>query len=227
MFSSLLNLVYPNLCSLCDEHLTKDEILICTDCYSSLPKTYFWRHELNPVERNMKGRVGVKHGSAFLFFNKNNKVQDILHLIKYHGMTNLAFLLGRYYGEELKKTGIFSDVDAIVPVPLHPRKELQRGFNQSLEISRGMSQEVAIPIWDKVLLRTSYTTSQTNKHREERWTNVQQTFKLQKGKTLTGKHVLIVDDVFTTGATLDACCQALRKGNPRELSVTTLAYADY
>ncbi len=227
MFSSLLNLVYPNLCSLCDEHLTKDENLICNGCYSSLPQTYFWRHKVNPVQRNMKARVGVKHGSAFLFFSKNGKVQELLHLIKYHGMTNLAFLLGKYYGEELKKSKTLSDVDAIIPVPLHPRKELQRGFNQSLEICKGLTGALAIPVWEKVLLRTSYTTSQTTKHREERWSNVQQTFKLKKGKTLTGKHVLIVDDVFTTGATLEACCQALKLGNPRELSVMTLAYADY
>lgn len=227
MLRDFFNLLFPNTCMLCGECFMPGEEIMCSVCESSLPKTAYWRHPLNPVQRTMEARSGVKHASSYLFFKKNNTVQQLLHKLKYGGERNLGELLGRLYGYELMRVAQLSDVSYIIPVPLHPRKELQRGFNQSNEIAKGLSSVLMAPYDVNVLCRTYYTASQTGKSRPGRWDNVRNIFELIDNDKIENRHVLLVDDVFTTGATLESCCMALRNGKPSAISTVTIAVADY
>jgi competence protein ComFC len=227
MFIDFFNMLFPNVCCICGEHLVTDEMLLCTTCDSSLPRTSYWKHQINPIQQTMESRIGVSHASSYLFFQKKNSVQKLLHLIKYKGDRALAELIGSYFGKELSSVPALNDVSIIVPVPLHPRKKLQRGFNQSAEIAKGIAKSLNIPCETGILYRNTNSVTQTGKHREERWDNVKQVFAVRSEVSLKDKHVLVVDDVFTTGATLESCCVALKRAKPKSISVVTLAFADY
>ena len=224
-FNDLLNLFFPNTCQACGEVLLKQEQVICFSCLYKLPKTGFHLHAENPVSRVFWGRVNLHAASSFLFFSKGGKVQHLIHSLKYKGNQETGLYLGKLFGEDLIKSELFNSVDLVIPVPLHPKKQHQRGFNQSESIAKGVSEAMNIPLLTNILVRIVHTSTQTKKSRDSRWDNVKNAFAVHKPSALENKHILLVDDVLTTGATLESCSRCLLKIPGVRVSVATLAYA--
>jgi ComF family protein len=221
-FSSL---IYPNLCICCDESLVKQEKHFCTRCAIDLPRTYYHLASENPVEQIFWGRVKVEKATSFFLFQKGSKYQKLLHHLKYRGNQNVGVELGRMFGVDCNEVNYFGDVDYIVPVPLHPRKQRQRGYNQSEAIAKGLQFTLKREIVTTNLKRRYYTSTQTRKGRFERWENVNNLFVQRNPGQFENKHVLLVDDVVTTGATLEACARAVLESKGAKVSIATLAYA--
>jgi ComF family protein len=221
-FSSL---IYPNLCIGCGRGLVTGESYICYKCLVGMPRTHFHLVTGNPLEQIFWGRVQIEKATSWFFFQKGSHYQNLLHHLKYKRLRGIGVELGRNFGSELKVVNYFSEVDLIVPVPLHPKKEKQRGYNQSLAIAEGLSGQLEIPVENNILFRQFYSQSQTRKGRFERWENVNDLFNLNSENYFSGKHVLLVDDVVTTGSTLDACAQKILNCNGAKVSIATLAYA--
>lgn len=225
LWQDFISLIYPRSCICCDNLLLKSEEFICNPCFINLPQSKFEAENESELDKLFYGRVPVQKAGAFLIFEKSGKVQKILHSIKYNGNKRLAFRVGQWYGEKLKEYNVFVMADCIVPVPLHPKKQKQRGFNQSEEFAKGLSDSLHIPVVNDNLIRVEFTSTQTKKSKAERWENVKDKFELMYPERLENKTILLVDDVITTGATLDACYQALNSAKEIKLSVISLAYA--
>lgn len=225
LWQDFISLIYPRSCICCDNLLLKSEEFICNQCFINLPQSKFEAENESELDKLFYGRVPVQKADAFLIFEKSGKVQKILHSIKYNGNKRLAFRVGQWYGEKLKEYNVFVMADCIVPVPLHPKKQKQRGFNQSEEFAKGLSDSLHIPVVNDNLIRVEFTSTQTKKSKAERWENVKDKFELMYPERLENKTILLVDDVITTGATLDACYQALNSAKEIKLSVISLAYA--
>jgi ComF family protein len=221
----LVGLFFPDTCLGCGVSLMEQEHLICLTCTLNLPRTCFHLQRDNPVEKVFWGRVPVKGATSFLYFNKGGKVQRILHALKYRGRKEVGVCLGTLFGKDLCESHEFSSVQCIVPVPLHPGKEQKRGYNQSEMIGRGLSKSMGQPLITRALVRTVNTGSQTRKTRYNRWENVRDVFRVVDHDILRDKHILLVDDVLTTGATLEACAIKLLETEGTSVSMATLAYA--
>ena len=219
----ILELFYPNICVCCSSGLTQGENHICSHCLYELPVTDFHKDVENPVEQVFWGRADVKYATACYFYRKGNRIQQLMYEIKYKGQKDIGLILGRQMGVKLQGTG-FEEVDVIVPVPLHPAKFRKRGYNQSEWIARGIAQSLDKPVNTDTLIRLQQTGSQTRKKRFERWENVHSGFGIVN-EALSGKHVLLVDDVLTTGATLEACIHTVCRLPGTMVSIATLAYA--
>jgi len=204
--------------------LNQHEKELCLYCISSLPKTNFHLIEGNPVEKMFWGRINIEKATAFYYFTKHGKIQNLLHHIKYKDMKEVAYTVGRLFGQDLKQDGIFRDVDYIIPVPLHPKKLKIRGYNQSEYFGSGLADALHVPILVNNLVRTVHSATQTNKSRFQRWTNVSDIFSLTEPELLKNKHILVVDDVITTGATIEASYVAMENLEVR-FSVATIAFA--
>lgn len=224
MFKDFINLLYPQPCLACGTILTTTEDSICTSCIINLPKTNYHLHNENPLNKIFWGRVSIEMVSAYYFFNKGNKVQNLLHQLKYKGAKNVGEKIGLLYGYELLESNNFKDVDFIVPVPLHPKKLKKRGYNQSESFANGLSQSLNKEVVTNLLLRTVNSETQTKKSRFNRWENVATIFTISNTLAIDGKHVLLVDDVITTGATIEGCAQLLTQNNAK-VSVVTIACA--
>ncbi|MEX0967088.1 MAG: phosphoribosyltransferase family protein [Bacteroidia bacterium] len=223
VYRDVLDLFYPRLCAACDDVLAADEGFICLNCRFSLPETGFHNEQYHELEKVFWGRVNIKYALAFYFFRKSSKVQHLLHNIKYKEQKEAAVEAGRWYGSQLLQDGF--SFDCIVPVPLHERKLRARGFNQSAFFGQGMAEGLAIPMDTDSVMRAIFNPTQTKKSRYARWKNVEDIFRLQPGHELDNKHVLLVDDVVTTGSTLEACARAVLRANGAKVSIATLAYA--
>ncbi len=221
-FNDLLNLLYPRLCESCGDLLIGDEELLCTTCIYNIPKTRYHLHKNNPVAQAFWGRISIEHASSYFYFSKGGKYRKLLHKLKYRGKQEIGYILGKAYGTELKLNGIYQDVDIIVPVPLHPDKEKSRGFNQSDPIAFGIAEAFSKPV-EKALARKVNNPTQTRKSRYERWENVESVFSVILPEKVKEKHVLLVDDVITTGATLEACARVLQETAQCRVSIVTLA----
>ena len=171
------------------------------------------------------GRISVENVGSFLFYKKENQVQKILHHLKYNGAKEIGFFLGNIYGTQLIEHEKWKTIDMIIPIPLHKKKEKKRGYNQSEWIAKGLSLGMQIPYYSNILIRSEFTETQTKKSRFHRWENVKEVFQLANSDALTNKHVLICDDVLTTGATLEAAIQKLQAAPFVKVSVVTLATA--
>lgn len=193
-------------------------------CMDALPETNFEWHSGNPVEKTFWGRLLLEGASAQYYFTRESLVQHLMHQFKYKGNKDLGLQLGRIMGEKLRVSGRF-DVDGLVPLPLFPAKEKRRGFNQATVLCEGMAESMHIPVLDKVVTRPQHTATQTLKGRIERWRNMEGKFILANPAPIRNKHVLLVDDVVTTGATLEACGNELLRGENVRLSVATLCVA--
>jgi ComF family protein len=224
-FESILNLIYPRICQGCGEYLILHENHICTSCLYELPRTNFHTKEDNPVARLFWGRTNIKRASSFFYFNKGGKYQKLIHKFKYQGKKEIGYELGRQYGFELKSSKDYSEIDIVIPVPLHHRKEKARGFNQSEVIAQGIADVLGIQMKKQSLTRIVESETQTRKSRYERWQNVNSIFKISKEHELEGKHILIVDDVVTTGSTLEACANKILEVSNTSVSIVTLAVA--
>ncbi|MCX6274655.1 MAG: ComF family protein [Bacteroidetes bacterium] len=221
----LLWLVYPELCVSCDKPLNTGEKCLCTSCRFHLPKTNFHLEEVNPIIKHFWGKVKVEAAAAYFLFTKGEKVQHLIHQLKYRKRKDIGVFLGELYGYDLKKSAVFSTVDVIIPVPLHPKKLRKRGYNQSECFAEGLSQSLKVPYDVKSLKRKKETQTQTRKHRFERFENVNNVFSVTKPEQLKGKHILLVDDVITTGSTLVACAEALLDVPGTKVSIAAIAYA--
>jgi len=223
--ADFLNLFFPDNCSACGNPLVSQEKVICMSCLFKLPKTNFHLQDENPISRIFWGRVRLETATSFLFFNKGGNVQELIHQLKYKGKKNVGIFLGKAFGNDLSKSPLFNSIDCIIPVPLHPKKERKRGFNQSLVISEGISETLQKPVLNDNLIRLVHTSTQTKKSRYSRWENVKDVFGIKSPEQLVNQHVLLIDDVLTTGATLESCAQKILEIDGTTVSVATLAYA--
>lgn len=225
IWNDFIALIYPRNCISCNASLYKHENMVCNHCYISLPKSNFHKEENNELERVFAGRVPVVKAGSYYVFEKSGKVQKLLHHIKYKSNKALAEQLGVWYAQTLKDCEEIAKADLIIPVPLHLKKQKQRGFNQSEEFAKGLGKEFNIAVSRNNLFRTAFTETQTRKRKFERWENVEGKFALKDPGALTNKTVLLVDDVITTGATIDACYEAMKHVPGIKISVLSLAYA--
>lgn len=222
---NLLCLLFPNFCCGCNTYLYLGEEQLCTRCLYRLPYTDHYVHAENIAARQLWGRLPCNAVSSLLYFNKGSRVQNIIHHLKYKGRKDLGLKLGRMVAEKLVLCNTYQNVDLIIPVPLHRSRELKRGYNQSLCIAQGISKILKTPINTHSLLRNKRSATQTKKGRYSRFENMQEVFSIAASDEIKDKHILLVDDVMTTGATLEACGQALITAGIRELSIATVAFA--
>lgn len=223
MISSLLNVFYPNNCVICGESLVRGEEQVCTLCLNDIPRTDYHLKESNPVEMRFWGKVDVERASSFLFFHKGSVFQQVIHDLKYRGNKEIGVLFGKIAAADLLDSIHFMSVDLIIPVPLHRKKEANRGYNQSWMIAKGMSQVMKKEIEDNCLFRVKEKTTQTKKGVFERYENMIGVFEIRNKERLENKHILLVDDVLTTGSTIEACVQVLQEAEGVQVSVFTLA----
>ena len=199
--------------------------MICTFCDYHLPRTNFHNDKENPLARIFWGRTRIENAAAYLLFNKGNAVQQLVHALKYKGRKDIGVWLGKQYGLYLSASPGFQSADQIIPVPLHPKKFLSRGFNQSEQFAIGLNAAMNIPVETQFLFRQKTSETQTKKSRFLRWQNVEDIFTIKGSHNLEGKHILLVDDVVTTGATIEACALALSKISGIRISVAAIAFA--
>ena len=217
-------LFWPNVCTCCSTGLTYGEQYVCSHCLYELPMTHFHKVDDNPVAQIFWGRASVEHATAGYFFRKGNNIQKLVHQVKYKGQKEMGTVLGREMGKSLCESS-FADIDLIVPVPLHPQKFRKRGYNQSEWIARGVAEVLDKPVDVETVERHFFTDTQTRKKRFDRWENVDSGFRLVRPETFAGRHILLIDDVITTGATLEACIHAVLSAPECKVSVATLAFA--
>jgi len=223
-FKSLHRLFYPKACVICRLALIKQERQICAYCLRKLPKTRWLNPQENPVFNVFRGRVPIGHSGAFLVFRSGGITRKLLHEIKYRDNCDLALWMGEMYADELLQTSR-PQVDFIIPVPLHRRKQKQRGYNQSEAFAEGLGSKLSVPVCTEFLQRRAFTQTQTRKSRWERWRNVADVFVVSHPEELKNKIIMLVDDVVTTGATMEACVRVLLNAGAQRVDVHTIAYA--
>jgi ComF family protein len=217
---SFLHLLFPHVCTGCGSDILNEETVLCMRCIDAMPETNFELHPKNPVEKTFWGRLPLVGGTAQFYFTKESLMQHLMHQFKYKRNKELGLQLGRIMGEQIKKSGRF-EADVLIPLPLFPAKEKRRGYNQATVLCEGMAETMNIPVLDNVILRPQHTETQTKKGRIERWKNMEGKFILSNSDTIRNKHLLLVDDVITTGATLEACGNELLKADNVRLSVAS------
>ncbi|WP_298739406.1 ComF family protein [uncultured Chitinophaga sp.] len=223
LFVSLVHLFYPHVCDNCGEGLTAAEDVLCLRCQHRLPLTGFHLYADNALEKVFWGRTKVHHAMAAYYYNQGAMVRRLVHQFKYHRRRDIALHLGRQMGLMLQQSTWLNEIDCIVPVPLHKTRVRRRGYNQSALLAAGLAEIIHRPVLPHALKRLSYTDSQTRKNRVSRWENVSGVFTAAATADLRGRHVLLIDDVITTGATTEACCLALREAGAI-VSVCALAF---
>jgi ComF family protein len=225
LWDDVISLLFPRLCYACGNHLLRNERIICTECYVLIPRTNYHLEEDNPVARLFWGRCRIEKAAAFSFYNKDSRIRRLIHNLKYKGIKEIGYELGTIYGNTLIGTDFIKDIDLIIPVPLHPAKKRIRGFNQSDIIADGFSEATGLPVGTGILERAALSDTQTKKSRYDRWMNVEGIFRVADPGQLTGKHVLVLDDVITTGSTLESCAVELLKTEAVKVSVAAIAVA--
>ncbi len=224
--SDLLRLFYPEVCLACSQPLLKDEEVLCFKCESELPQTGHLTDPQNALMRRLWGRVEVQGAAALFQFQKGGNVQHLIHQLKYKGRKEVGEYIGKLYGHQLNEPcSIIKDVDIIVPVPLHWKKLRKRGYNQCDSFAKGLAETLDIPWSSTILDRKLDNVSQAGKRRYDRWQNVSGIFSLSGTQQIEGKHVLLVDDVVTTGATAEACMHTLLSTGHTKTSFLAIAVA--
>jgi ComF family protein len=222
----ILNLLYPNLCAACNAYLSENEQVICISCELRLPLTHYHLSQENPIMKKFWGRLPLLHAASFYLFLKTGRVQQLMHQLKYRNNTMVGERVGQLYAQQLLNDEVvFTQADLIIPIPLHYKKLRQRGYNQSDYFAKGLSEKLKIP-WSNLLLeKVVNTDSQTGKNRIQRGENVENVFKVKESNAFIDKHVVLVDDVVTTGSTLEACAYTIINKWQCKLSVLTIASA--
>ncbi|MDR0427550.1 MAG: ComF family protein [Dysgonamonadaceae bacterium] len=219
-FQNFFRLFYPELCVGCSQSLIENEKHLCMECFSELPKTFYHLSKSNSAYEQLAGKFPLEKAASFLFYNKNGLGQKLIAELKYRGNIYVGQWLGEYLAKET--LDFFTSIDLIIPVPLHKSKLKLRGFNQTEIIAAGISKITHIPIDTSILYREKANISQTTKGAFDRWKNTSGIFNIKNAQTLQGKHVLLIDDVLTTGSTLEACAHALLKAKSVKISILTL-----
>lgn len=222
----ILNLIAPKACAVCGLRMAPGEEILCGSCNLKLPRTQFWT---NPYENEMAqcfwGRIPIERCAAWIYHQGSSWEAQMVYALKYRGHREFGAFLGQMMAEEMLPYGFFDGIDALVPVPLARTRLRERGYNQSEEIAKGVREVTRLPLWAKGVKRTSFTSSQTQKDRWERIDNVEGKFRLTSQEQVRNRHLLLIDDICTTGATLIACANALQEGGPVKFSILTLGYA--
>ena len=224
-WARLLDLISPRLCVVCGNRLAVTEETLCSKCYLHLPRTDFG-HDLyeNVMAKLFWGQIKLEKATALFYYEAHAETAKILYELKYKNHPEIGVVMGRMMAKELMKSGLFDDIDAIVPVPLAKKREWQRGYNQSLELAKGVSEVTGLPIANLVIRRTKFVGSQTQRGRWERNENVAHVFELVD-ENISGQHLLLIDDVVTTGATVIACAKEMQKASNVKISVLALGFA--
>jgi ComF family protein len=222
----LAALFFPQPCTGCGEPVPPGGIPVCQRCLAGLPATGFEKQPGNPVEKLFRGRIPLAGACSIFYFTRGSALQSMIHHLKYLDRPDIGHFLGRRMGEALYASGRFRNMEALVPLPLYPQRQRQRGYNQAEEIAKGIAEAMQIPVLPGAVARVSRTDTQTRKNRLDRWKNVSGSFSVRKEQLLHYRQVLLVDDVVTTGATLEACGSALLEVGGLQLGIATLAYAD-
>ncbi|MHA6279199.1 ComF family protein [Salinimicrobium sp. CAU 1759] len=223
MFHDFINLLYPKLCHGCDSSLKSNEHILCTSCLHSLPVADHHLEKDNPVEKIFYGRIPVENATALLLFEKKGMVQKLIHSLKYRGHEEIGSFLGLWLGSELKQIPDWKKVTMVIPVPLHKKKLKIRGYNQVTGFGREIAKALEVPYRDDILLKVNATKTQTLKKRLARWGSIDETFIVKETFLLENAHILLIDDLVTTGATLEACAQKLLKIPQLKISIATMA----
>lgn len=225
LLQDALHLFYPNLCQGCGTDLIFNNQLLCIRCLQSLPHTRFAHFPNNPIENIFTGRLAIAAAHSEFYFSKGQLIQELIHQLKYNNNREIGIYLGEITGETLLQSGRFSGLDAIIPLPMYPDKEYKRGYNQASIIAEGISKTMNVPLMKKLVFRTRLTETQTKKHRADRWQNVEGSFNISNPAAIAGKKILLVDDVITTGATIEACGQVIKRLSGSDIYIATLAHA--
>jgi ComF family protein len=224
LIRDIIFFIFPHVCEVCGRLLTDGEELLCSYCYLDIPRTNFHQQEKNHVVQLFWGRVHVSEATSWFYFSKGGRYQVLLHKLKYQGFGRMGNYLGRCFASELRES-VFGSAEILIPVPLHPRKQKKRGYNQSTRIAKGMNEILKISLREDILVRTEFTETQTRRNRYERYLNMLDKFEVQNPEEVINKKVLLIDDVVTTGSTLEACAEVLLKAGCREVLVATIAVA--
>ena len=222
---ALLHLAFPHVCESCGTDNLQVDHILCLRCLSSLPNTNFHLHANNPIEKIFWGRIPISSATSQYYFTKESMMQHLMHQLKYKGNKEVGLYLGRLMGWAMAESNRFSSVDALIPLPLHKSKEHKRGYNQATLLCEGISTVLNKPVLKNVVIRTAHTETQTKKSRIQRWQNMEGKFELVNASAIESKHLLLVDDVVTTGATLEACGKELFKAKNLQLSIATLCFS--
>lgn len=225
MISSVTDLFFPKVCNACLSYLRDNEKYVCTDCRHALPITNFHKNNDDIVKNIFYGRAKIELATALLRFEKKGIVQRLLHQLKYKEQQSIGTFLGEWLGTELKVIEAYKDIDIIVPVPLHKKKLRSRGYNQVERFGKEITKSLNREYMDDVLIKVTNTTSQVNKKRFARWSNSYELFSINNVEKIANKHILLVDDIITTGATLEACIMELNKADNIKISIAVMAMA--
>ncbi|CAN5603697.1 ComF family protein [soil metagenome] len=217
-------LFFPHVCEGCGTDVLNHDAVLCAACHAQLPETGFIENAGNLVEKKFYGQLQVKASGAAYYFTKDGMLQQLIKLLKYHGNKEVGFYLGRQLGKYLSETNRFNEVDIIVPLPLNPRKEKKRGYNQAAVIAEGINSIWPKPVYTNAVERLIFTETQTHKDRISRWQSMRDVFAVTDTNALTNKNILLVDDIITTGATLEACGEKILQVQGTRLFITTIAF---
>ncbi|QKX04542.1 ComF family protein [Aquimarina sp. TRL1] len=226
MLSDLAYLFYPIYCAACDTPLHKNERVLCTSCRHILPLGNFHNVNAKSIEKVFYGRVKIENATSLFIFHKGGLVQNLLHNLKYRGRESIGKELGKWLGEELRHIPSYQTITAIIPVPLHKKRFRQRGYNQVEKFGKEIAKKLDATYIDTVLKKSSYTPKQSKKGRLYRWRNTAETFHIQKESLLKNRHILLVDDIVTTGSTIEACINKLKSIEGIKISIATIAIAE-
>lgn len=226
VFKAIIDLFFPKVCAGCHSLLLTNETVLCTVCRHEIPLTQYHLDTNNEAVKKFYGKIDIEHASAFLYYNKKGIVQELIHNLKYKGHQQIGTVLGEWYVEDLKKVIPETSFDAIIPVPLHPKKFRERGYNQVSTFGKALSKGLNIPYEDAVLYRKKYSKTQSKKDLLGRSENIENLFDVIDSENNNNKHFLLIDDVLTTGATLEACCRALLKIPGIKISIACMAIAN-
>lgn len=221
----IISLIIPYRCAVCGKEMQDYEDFICVDCLLTMPRTQFHTLPNNPMAERMRSlSPSIEHAAALFYFHNKSHWRTFIHHIKYHNAWHYAYKMGYHYGIELSKVEHFASIDVVIPVPLHPFRRIKRGYNQSEYIALGIARALDKKVVTKALRRVRNNSSQTRHNSEERWVNVESLFKLRKGSLPDGVHILLIDDLFTTGATVSSCAEAITQQlSNAKISIVTLA----
>ncbi len=223
-FKDIYNLFFPELCLACATVLTNNENIVCTSCRFELPETHFTKQKNNTIEKIFVTRLDVVEATALLYYKKGGLVQNLIHNLKYNGHQEIGVFFGEWLGNEILSSNRFKSLDYIIPVPLYKKRLQERGFNQVTLFGKKLSNILDVPYKDSVLIRETESVKQSKKSRLERWQNVNHIFKLTEKNSFKNKHILLIDDILTSGATIESCYNCLKQIENIKISIATMSY---